>query len=306
VAIVGAGYIAVELACVLNGLGADVTIFCRKETVLRNFDESIHTTLRDQMEKNGIFFQPNSNLQRVIKSQKNTKTIVLENGMEHHGFDCVLYAAGRVPMTDDLNLKQAGIEMDSHGYIKVDEYQKTNVENIFAVGDVCADGIALTPVAIAAGRRLSDRLFGNQPQAKISYENIPTVVFSHPTIGTIGLTEEQARQKYSEKEIKIYTSRFVNMYFGLHNEMPMEKSCQQHQQKSSKPSTIIKLICVGKKEKIVGLHIIGMAADEMLQGFGVAIKMGATKADFDSCIAIHPTAAEEVVTMAPWGLCGTH
>lgn len=142
-------------------------------------------------------------------------------------------------------------------------------------------------------------MFGGIKDAKVSYKDIPTVVFSHPPIGTIGLTERQARLKYSSKDIKVYTSRYVNMYYGVINEADEETGEQK-----SKPQTVVKLVCVGKEEKVVGLHMIGMAADEVLQGFAVAVKMGATKADFDNCMAIHPTAGEELVTLAPWGLSG--
>ncbi|CAI5743637.1 unnamed protein product [Peronospora destructor] len=280
VAVVGAGYIAVELAGVLNGLGSDTSIFCRNEGVLRRFDDVVRTTLEDAM----------------TNDDDSTKTLVLTDSSEHRNYDVVIYAAGRVPLTSNLELHKAGITTDKHGFIPVTEFQETSNSKVFAVGDVCGTP-ALTPVAIAAGRRLSDRLFGGMKDAKVSYENIPTVVFSHPPIGTIGLTERQARHEYGDDNIKVYTSHFVNMYYGLINEVNEETG-----EPKDKPKTAMKLVCVGKKEKVVGLHIIGMAADEMLQGFGVAVKMGATKADFDNCIAIHPTAGEELVTLAPWGL----
>lgn len=255
----------------------------------------IQTTLHDEMAKDGITLQPHAEVSQVIENDDKTKTVLLMNGTKHQGFDCVIYAAGRVPLTQSLNLEAAGIEMDKDGFIKVNEYQQTNKPNVFAVGDACGTA-ALTPVAIAAGRRLSDRLFGGRKDAKISYENIPTVVFSHPPIGTVGLTEVQARAQYDA--VKVYTSRFVNMHYGIVN------STDEGGKPHAKPTTTMKLVCVGPEEKVVGLHVIGMGADEMLQGFGVAVKMGATKADFDNCIAIHPTAAEELVTMAPWGLSG--
>ncbi|KAK1929860.1 Glutathione reductase [Phytophthora citrophthora] len=298
VAVVGAGYIAVELAGVLNALGSETSIFCRKEGVLRSFDDIVRTTLTDAMAKDGIHLRPHSNVVRVEQAADNTRTLVLADGSKHDGYDVVIYAAGRVPLTTNLQLGKAGVTTDKHGFIQVDEYQQTSNSKVFAVGDVCGTP-ALTPVAIAAGRRLSDRLFGGMKGAKISYENIPTVVFSHPPIGTIGLTEAQARHKYGDDEIKVYTSRFVNMYYGLINEIDEETG-----EPKDKPKTAMKLVCAGKDEKVVGLHMIGMAADEILQGFGVAVKMGATKADFDDCIAIHPTAGEELVTLAPWGLSG--
>ncbi|GMF18484.1 unnamed protein product [Phytophthora fragariaefolia] len=258
----------------------------------------VRTTLEDAMAKDGVQLRPHTNIVRVEKAADGTKTLVLDDGSEYSGYDNVIYAAGRVPLTSNLKLDNAGVATDKNGFIQVNEFQETSNSAVLAVGDVCGTP-ALTPVAIAAGRRLSDRLFGGMKDAKISYENIPTVVFSHPPIGTTGLTEEQARRKYGDDNVKVYTSRFVNMYYGLINEMDEATG-----EAKEKPKTAMKLVCAGKEEKVVGLHMIGMAADEILQGFGVAVKMGATKADFDNCIAIHPTAGEELVTLAPWGLSG--
>jgi len=183
-----------------------------------------------------------------------------------------------------LNLEVTGVKLDKKGHITVDEYQQTNVDHIFALGDVCDKGFELTPVAIAAGRRLSDRVFGGKAGAKLEYENIPSVVFAHPEVGSIGLTEPEAREKFGDDNIKVYTSNFTAMYYSMME--PEEKA-----------PTSYKIVCAGKEEKVVGLHILGLGSGEMLQGFGVAIKMGATKADFDRCVAIHPTSAEELVTM---------
>ncbi len=169
---------------------------------------------------------------------------------------------------------------DARGFIEVDDFQNTSVKNISAVGDI-TDQLALTPVAIAAGRRLAERLFNNKPDSKLDYTNIPSVVFSHPPIGTIGLSEAEARKKFGD-EVKIYMSTFTPLYYAL----------PAHRVKAA-----VKLVCVGQDEKIVGLHIIGQGADEMLQGFSVAVKMGATKADFDKTVSIHPTGAEELVTL---------
>lgn len=256
------------------------------------------------MERDGVHLRPHADVSRVERAADGTKTLVLGDGTAHTGFDEVIYAAGRVPVTSSLNLEAAGVQTDEHGFIRTDEWQQTTSPNVFAVGDACGT-VALTPVAIAAGRRLADRLFGGIPDAKISYENVPTVVFSHPPIGTIGLTEKQARDKFGDEHVKVYTSRFVNMYYGIINE-PVDDAAAGGGAAAFKPKpmTAMKLVCAGKDEKVVGLHVIGMGADEMLQGFGVAVKMGATKADFDNCVAIHPTAAEELVTLAPWGLSG--
>lgn len=196
------------------------------------------------------------------------------------GFDCALWAVGRKPNVQ-LNLEAAGVNLDSSGFIKVDEFQNTSAKNIYALGDVCGKAL-LTPVAIAAGRRLAQRLFNNKTSLKLEYEYIPTVVFSHPPIGTIGLTEEEAAKKYGTSNVKIYRSEFTPLYYAI----------TKHKVKCH-----MKLVCAGKDEKVVGLHVIGQAADEMLQGFAVAVKMGATKAQFDDCVAIHPTVSEEFVTM---------
>jgi glutathione reductase (NADPH) len=183
------------------------------------------------------------------------------------------------------------VKLDSKGkYIAVDEYQRTTTKGVYAVGDVCGN-VELTPTAIAAGRRLADRLFGGMPEAKADYENVPTVVFSHPPIGPVGLTEAQAVGKYGKDKVKVYTSTFKNLWYGPWKVEPDDK-----------PTTAMKLVTLLPEEKVLGIHSIGMGSDELLQGFGVAVKMGATKADLDNCVALHPTAAEELVTMAPWGM----
>ena len=193
----------------------------------------------------------------------------------------------------DLGLEHLeGISLNEKGHVKNDVLSFTSQPNVYALGDVCGFW-ELTPVAIAAGRRLADNLFGGpeHSQACIDYEKIPTVVFSHPPVGTIGMTELEAEEKYGKEDLKIYTSTFVNLHYSMMDALPADK-----------PKSRIKMICrKSTNEEVVGLHIVGMGADEMLQGFGVAMKMGATKADFDSSIAIHPTASEEVVTLAPWG-----
>ncbi|OQR92139.1 glutathione reductase [Achlya hypogyna] len=290
VAVVGAGYIAVELAGVLRGLGSDTTIFCRQQGVLRSFDDMLQAVLHEAFERDGIHLAPHSTVARVDKdSATGALSVTTTAGQKHDGFDCVLMATGRSPLTRALGLEHRGIELTADGFIPVDEYQATAAPGVFALGDVVKTA-ALTPVAIAAGRRLADRLFGGLPEAKADYSNIPSVVFSHPPIGTIGLTEHEARRRFPSDDIKVYTSKFINMHYSL------------YEHAHEKPTTAMKLICTGPEERIVGLHVIGRGADEMLQGFGVAIKMGACKKDLDACIAIHPTAAEEFVTLAPWGL----
>jgi glutathione reductase (NADPH) len=199
--------------------------------------------------------------------------------------DHLIWAIGRKPATDGLGLEAAGVETDEKGYIKVDDYQNTSVENIYALGDVTGR-VELTPVAIAAGRRLAARLYGPEQfrTAKLDYENIPSVVFAHPEVGAIGLTEPQAVEKYGKENVQVYKTNFIAMYYAMMD--PADKA-----------PTAYKLVCVGPEERVVGLHIMGLGSGEILQGFGVAIKMGATKADFDNCVAIHPTSAEELVTL---------
>ncbi|EUJ28038.1 glutathione reductase [Listeria floridensis FSL S10-1187] len=280
VAVVGAGYIAVELAGVLEALGAETHLFVRKHAPLRSFDPMISETLVELMEKSGPTLHTNAVPQEVIKNQDGSLTLVLEDGRKTT-VDKLIWAIGRKPVTETLDIEKSGVELDEFGYVKVDKYQNTNVDGIYAVGDVTGH-VELTPVAIAAGRRLSERLFNGKHDEHLDYDLIPTVVFSHPPIGTIGLTEPEAIEKYGEKEIKVYASKFTSMYSVI----------SEHREQSR-----MKLICQGKNEKIVGMHGIGTGMDELLQGFAVAIKMGATKADFDNTVAIHPTSAEEFVTM---------
>ncbi|MBV7388414.1 glutathione-disulfide reductase [Pasteurellaceae bacterium TAE3-ERU1] len=280
VAVVGAGYIAVELAGVLHNLGVDTHLFVRKHAPLRNFDPLIVDTLLEVIESEGPILHKNSTPKALRKNGEGSLTLELESG-EQHTVDCVVWAIGREPATDNLNLDAAGVKTNERGYIEVDKFQNTNVKGIYAVGDNTG-AIELTPVAVAAGRRLSERLFNNKPNEHLDYNLVPTVVFSHPPIGTVGLTEPQAREQYGEENVKVYTSSFTAMYTAV----------TQHRQPCR-----MKLVCAGPDEKIVGLHGIGFGVDEMIQGFAVAIKMGATKADFDNTVAIHPTGSEEFVTM---------
>ena len=280
VAIVGAGYIAVELAGVLDALGSDVTLVLRGEHLLRRFDPMLREVLAEEMLADGISLLAGTQVTAVSRRDDDTLCLSLDNGQHLDGLDCLIWATGRVPLTDGLNLEAAGIETDADGYIPTDEFENTRVPGIYAVGDVNGKA-ALTPVAIAAARRLADRLFGGQPERRLDYSQIPTVVFSHPPIGTVGLTETEARAKHGDA-VKVYTSRFTPMYHAL---------------TPRKRQTAMKLVTVGAREKVVGVHIIGLGADEMLQGFAVALRMGATKRDLDDTIALHPTSAEELVTM---------
>lgn len=280
VAVVGAGYIAVEVAGVLNALGCDVSLYLRKEHFLRPFDAMLREGLMEQMIEDGISIFPSTQVGSLEKNADDKLTLVCDKGSRTEGIDQVIWAIGRAPNTEDLNLSAAGIEVDERGYIQTDDFQNTPVSGLYAVGDVTGRD-QLTPVAIAAGRRLADRLFDNQPDRKLDYHNIASVIFSHPPIGTVGLTETEARAQHGDA-VKIYQTRFTSMQYAF-----TKRSVK----------TAMKLVTVGAKEKVIGCHIIGPGADEMLQGFAVAIRMGACKQDLDDTVAIHPTSAEELVTM---------
>jgi len=274
VAVIGGGYIGVELAGVLNSLGSRVEIFARSGSLLRGFDHIIQDTLEKDYLAQGIKIHTNTQINSISKDLN----INTDSGI-FSGYDQIIWAIGRKPLTKNISLSSAGVNTDNKGYIPTDKFQTTNIDNIFAIGDVTGQA-ALTPVAIAAGRRLSDRLYNGMTDRHLNYHNIPTVIFSHPPIGTIGLTESKAKDKY--KKVKVYKSEFT----------PMSDALLKH-----KTTTAMKLICTGDNEVVVGCHIIGHGADEMLQGFAVAIKMGATKKQFDDTVAIHPSSAEELVTM---------
>ena len=274
VAVIGGGYIGVELAGVLNALGSSVDIFGRSDKLLRGFDPMIQDALDKDYTNHGIQLHHNTQIDKISKD----KTIHTNKG-EFSGYDVIIWAVGRDPMTQHLGLENADVNCDQRGFIPTDKFQTTNIDHIFALGD--ATGRApLTPVAIAAGRRLSDRLYNNMTDRHLNYDNIATVVFSHPPIGTIGLTEQEANDKFDQ--VKVYKSEFT----------PMADALLDH-----KTTTALKLVCTGDDEKVVGCHIMGHGADEMLQGFAVAIKMGATKKQLDDTVAIHPSSAEELVTM---------
>lgn len=281
VALVGSGYVAVELAGVFNALGSETAVLVRKDGVLRSFDRMLRDELESAMQKSGIQLEKGV-VPSALEKTGGGLVLTAEDGRTFGEFDAVVWAVGRAPSTENLDLDAAGVKQDDRGFVPTDEWQKTNVDHIFAIGDVTGRD-ALTPVAIAAGRRLADRLYNDMPERRLEYHTIPTVIFTHPPIGTVGLTEDAARAEYGDA-LKVYESRFVPMVYAF--------SSDDH-----KLPTTMKLLVTGPEERIVGCHIIGDGADEMLQGFAVAIRMGATKADFDDTVAIHPTSAEELVTM---------
>ncbi|KAF7236489.1 Glutathione reductase, mitochondrial [Varanus komodoensis] len=363
--VVGAGYIAVEIAGILATLGSKTSLLIRydklkeekeeesakvglklniKKTkimasgpltswqidgeemeVLRNFDSMISSNCTEQLEHGGVELWKHAQIKSVTKSSSGQLAINVASSPPNQkptfstieDVDCLLWAIGRKPNTEGLNLDQLGVKVDGIGHIIVDEFQNTSRKGIYAVGDVCGKAL-LTPVAIAAGRKLAHRLFEGKEDSKLDYSNIPTVVFSHPPIGTVGLTEgfrtlftlnlmgkfdlvriqnrfatriverikfvnrAEAIALHGVENVKTYTTSFIPLY---------------HAVTKRKTKCVMKLICVTKQEKVVGLHMQGLGCDEMLQGFAVAVKMGATKADFDQTVAIHPTSSEELVTL---------
>ena len=279
VGVIGSGYVACELAGAFHELGSQVELFIRKDHVLTHFDAMLGKSLMREMRAEGMTVHERV-VPAAIDEQSSAQTLVTADGREFAGFDAVLWAIGRRPNVAGLDLRSAGVRQGGDDFIMTDEFQNTNIPGVYAIGDVTGRA-ALTPVAIAAGRRLSDRLFNGETDRRLDYNSIATVVFTHPPIGTVGLTESEARAKYGDA-VKAYVADFTPMYHAL---------------TTRKTHTDMKLVCVGPEQKIVGCHVIGAGADEMMQGFAVAIRMGATKRDFDDTVAIHPTSAEELVTM---------
>eukprot|EP00035_Acanthoeca_spectabilis_P013894 m.261854 g.261854 ORF g.261854 m.261854 type:complete len:462 (-) comp15999_c1_seq2:161-1546(-) len=284
--VVGSGYIGVELAGILNTLGSDVTMLVRGGELLSNFDESIRPLVQAEAEANGMGLITRADLQGIERSATTGELAVHYNRESRagvlEGVDSVILAIGRAPMSHDIGLEEAGVAMDSRGFIQIDRDQNTTAEGVYAVGDV-AGTVGLTPVAIGAGRKLAHRLFEPNPASRQDYTGIPTVLFSHPPVGTCGLTQAEAEAEFGPDGVKVYSTSFTDMAYAL---------AEGH-----RPKTFMKLVCALPEERVVGLHMVGNSCDEILQGFAVAMKMGATKADFDRCVAIHPVAAEELVTM---------
>ncbi len=278
--IVGGGYIGVEIAGLLNTHDTDTTIIVRREKPLIEFDDTISDTLVECMKMTNMNVMNHTNITKVEKSGNNLK-ITTDTGKILEDVDTLIWATGRAPNTHNIGIENTDINITEKGIIPANEYSETNVEGVYSIGD--ASGVAqLTPVAIKTGRYLARRLFNGETGLKANLKNVPTVIFSHPAIGTDGLSEKEARKEFGDDNVKVYNSRFTNLYCAISgHRMP----------------TVMKLVVTGDNEKIVGCHMIGLNVDEMLQGFAVAINMGATKKDFDDTIAIHPTASEELVTM---------
>jgi len=281
VAIVGAGYVGVELAGVFSALGTRVTLFFRHPLPLNHFDPLIAEGVNEHLAQAGIQLVPNGEPVRADSDADGRISLACAGGARFTGFDCLLWATGRDPNVAGLGLERIGVRQDAMQYVLVDEWQNTNLEGVHAIGDVTGCAM-LTPVAIAAGRKLAERLFGGDLTAKLDYADIPSVVFSHPPVGSVGLTEPEARERFGAGEVRSYVRRFTNIY---------------HAVTEQRSTTFMKLVVAGAEERVVGIHVVGRGADELIQGFAVALRMGATKRDFDRTVAIHPTAAEELVTL---------
>ncbi|WP_460928227.1 glutathione-disulfide reductase [Pseudomonas sp. MC6] len=278
VLVVGGGYIAVEFAGIFHGLGANTTLLYRGDLFLRGFDGSVRKHLQEELTKRGLDLQFNADIARIDKQTDGSLKATLKDGRELEA-DCIFYATGRRPMLDNLGLENTDVQLTEKGFIKVDEQYQTGEPSILALGDVIGR-VQLTPVALAEGMAVARRLFKPEQYRPVDYKMIPTAVFSLPNIGTVGLTEEEARE--AGHDVVIFESRFRPMKLTL-------TECQE--------KTLMKLVVDGKTDKVLGCHMVGPDAGEIVQGLAIALKAGATKRDFDDTIGVHPTAAEEFVTM---------
>lgn len=280
VAVIGGGYIATELAGILHALGSTVEIFVRDEKLLKNFDHETGDELVRLMRARGIGLRFGSRVQGLQKHASGQIALLLEGAASTDGFDCAIWATGRVPNSGSLKLDVAGVRTTKAGYVEVDAWQDTNVAGVHAVGDITGK-LALTPVATASGRLLANRLFGRDESARVDFDDVPTVVFGPVPLASVGLGEEAARAGHGDA-VRIYTTRFKPMISAL-------SACDE--------KTFMKIVCVGDNERVVGIHLLGREVDEMLQGFAVALKLGACKRDLEATVAIHPSASEEIVLM---------
>jgi glutathione reductase (NADPH) len=277
VVIVGGGYIAVEFAGIFNGFGSEVVEIIRREDLLHGFDDDIRVALAQEMRGRGIEIHTRTQIARIVKAPREGYSVFTTHGQEISA-DLVMYATGRKPNTRGLGLAEAGVKLNDNGAVVVDEWQRSTVPNIYAVGDV-TDRINLTPVAIAEGRSIAETLYNNNP-IKMDHRDVPSAVFSQPPIGAVGLTEEEARREYGE--IDIYSARFK----------PMKNTLSGRDER-----TLMKIVVDARSDRVVGCHMLGLDAPEIIQGLAIAVKCGATKRQFDQTVGIHPSAAEEFVTM---------
>ncbi|HYM30298.1 MAG TPA: glutathione-disulfide reductase [Candidatus Cybelea sp.] len=277
VVVVGGGYIAVEFAGIFNGLGAKTTLLYRGEQILRGFDDDLRHHLAAEMAKKGVTVRTKSDVTRIEKLGDGSLKVTLLDG-SHLACDAVMYATGRKPNTAGIGLEDAGVKLDAGGAVAVDAYSQTSVPNIYSVGDV-TDRIQLTPVAIKEGAAVAATLFAGKP-TRADHNDVPSAVFSQPPIGTVGLTEAEARERFGA--VDIYKSTFKPL---------------KHTLTGRNEQTLMKLVVDAKSGRVVGAHMVGADAAEIIQGVGIAVKLGATKEQFDATVGIHPTAAEEFVTM---------
>jgi glutathione reductase (NADPH) len=279
-AIIGGGYIAMEFSSILNKLGVDVHLVIRDDKPLKQFDSLISKALLELIKLKKIKLYKHQEVKKITRNAQKKLTLHC-NSKKITNIDSVLFAIGRHPCTNSLNLKAAGVKLNKAKYIATDKWENTNVAHIYAIGDVTGKKMQ-TPVAVAAGRKLASRLFGGEKRAFLDYDNIPTTIFTHPPAASVGLTEQQAVDKYGRKQLAIYEAKFASLYYAFSKE---------------KIFSYIKLITIKKSQKVIGCHFVDNHADEIIQGFAVAIKMGATKMDFDNTVGIHPTSAEELLTL---------
>jgi glutathione reductase (NADPH) len=289
IAVIGAGYIGVEFASIMNGLGTQVRQIIRKDLILRGFDQDIRTEIQDGMTQHGIRFLTNTVVKQIERVPEGLKLMLSGEYEEPVTADVVLAAIGRTPYVEGLGLENTGVDvvpssLEGPGYsttnaIAVNEYSQTSQPNIFAVGD-CTDRLNLTPVAIGEGRAFADTEFGNNRRV-FSHENVPSAVFSNPEASTVGMTEAEAREKFGDA-VKCYRAKFRPLFHSLTGEP--EK-------------TMVKLVVDGNTDKVLGAHMVGEYAAEIIQGVAIAVKMGATKKEFDATVGIHPSSAEEFVTL---------
>jgi glutathione reductase (NADPH) len=278
IAVIGGGYVAVEFACVLRALGCKVDLFIR-ESMLNNFDAELVAVLAEQMQAHGIRIVRHA---QVIAAEGKTGAITLktDNSASHGVYDALLWAVGRVPNSAEMGLEALGVACDEEGHILVDAFQNTSVSGIYAVGDV-TDRWALTPVAVAAGRALADRLIGGDDHARFDDSAIPSVVFSEPPLGMVGLTEQHARARCGD-DISVHSGRYTPLMYMVAGRFEQ---------------SVVKIVCAGADRKVVGIHVLGPGSDELLQGFAVAMQKGLYWHDLKAAIAIHPTAAEELLLL---------
>jgi glutathione reductase (NADPH) len=276
VLVVGGGYIALEFASIFNGMGADSNLIYRGPNILRSFDREFSGMLADEMQKKGVTFTLNTDITAIVR-HGNCLRATLADGKSLEA-DCILYATGRAPNARNLGLEAAGVKFNAKGAIEVDAYSQTAVPSIYAIGDV-TDRVNLTPVATAEGMAIANTLFNQRPTA-VDYENIPTAIFADPNAATVGMGEEAARTRY--EEIDVYATRFRPL---------------KHTLSDTAEQVFMKLVVERASDRVIGAHMVGVDAGEVIQGLAIALKCGATKAQFDATIGIHPTAAEEFVTM---------